>query len=97
MAGESPSCTECQDLRSPPAVVVPGHRIVALPVTAELASAAGDVLPGSALRDLDAIHIATALLAGNELTSLITYDQRMGAAAISMALPIAAPSPPLRR
>ncbi len=81
---------------SPPAVVVPGHRIVALPVTAELASAAGDVLPGSALRSLDAIHIATALLAGNELTSLITYDQRMGAAATSMALPVAAPSPPLR-
>jgi uncharacterized protein len=77
---------------APPAVLVPGHRILALPITAEIAVTAGDLCPGSALRSLDAIHLATALQAGEELTALVTYDRRMRDAATSLALPVAAPA-----
>lgn len=42
--------------------------------------AAGRLLPHE-LRSLDAIHLATASLLGQELRTLITYDDRMAVAA----------------
>lgn len=49
-------------------------------------------LPPAVLRSLDAIHLATAKLAGEALDHLITYDKRMLAAAHAADLPTASPS-----
>jgi len=43
------------------------------------------------LRSLDAIHVATALQLANDLTVLVTYDDRMRAAAVASGLEVAAP------
>jgi predicted nucleic acid-binding protein len=44
------------------------------------------------LRTLDAIHLATALAAGDELDGLLTYDTRLAAAAAAHGLTVLAPS-----
>jgi len=49
-------------------------------------------LPPVVLRSLDAIHLATARLAGDNLDHLITYDKRMLAAADAAGLRALAPS-----
>ena len=49
-------------------------------------------LPDPMLRTLDAIHVATALLIREDLDVLVSYDQRMLAAASAHGLPTAAPS-----
>ncbi len=43
------------------------------------------------LRTLDAIHIATALAVGDDLESIVTYDERMIDAARLIGLPTATP------
>lgn len=49
----------------------------------------------SALRSLDAIHLATAMsLAGRDLTAFVTYDRRLLGAAAAANLPVAAPGWP---
>jgi hypothetical protein len=48
-------------------------------------------LDGGVLRSLDAIHLAAAQLLGDELTSLITYDERMMVAAGTLGLTVSAP------
>ena len=53
---------------------------------------AAEVLPEARLRTLDAIHLASALRLGPRLTSVVTYDQRMAAAATELGLAVAAPS-----
>ena len=49
-------------------------------------------LPDPMLRTLDAIHLATALLIRDDLDVLVSYDQRMLAAAAAHGLPTAAPA-----
>jgi predicted nucleic acid-binding protein len=49
-------------------------------------------LPPAVLRSLDAIHLATARLAGDSLDHLITYDKRMIAAAEAAGLATASPA-----
>jgi predicted nucleic acid-binding protein len=49
-------------------------------------------LPPAVLRSLDAIHIATAKLAGEALDHVITYDERMVAAAGAAGLRTASPA-----
>lgn len=49
-------------------------------------------LPDPGLRSLDAIHVATALLLGDEVSVLVAYDKRMLAAAEAYGLPIASPT-----
>ena len=44
------------------------------------------------MRSLDAIHLAAARTLGDALVELITYDQRMAAAAQAMRLPLSAPA-----
>jgi len=44
------------------------------------------------LRSLDAIHLATAGRLGVDLGEIVTYDERMAAAATSMGFKVAAPS-----
>lgn len=71
---------------------VPGQTILARPVTDELFSAAGDLLPGSTLRSLDAVHLASARAAGAALTAVVTYDARMATAARDLGLTVLAPT-----
>ena len=60
-------------------------------LTPRLLESAGR-LPDRALRSLDAIHIATALLLRSELDVLISYDRRVLSAAAAQGLPTAAPA-----
>jgi predicted nucleic acid-binding protein len=53
--------------------------------------AAGALLPVE-LRSLDAIHLATAQQLGAELGPVVTYDDRMAAAARQLGLTIARPA-----
>lgn len=46
---------------------------------------------GPGLRSLDAIHLATAAAAANDLGALITYDHRMIAEGIAQGLPVISP------
>jgi uncharacterized protein len=50
------------------------------------------VLPPPDLRSLDAIHLATARDLGSELAALVTYDDRMVAAAKRLGYRIVQPS-----
>jgi hypothetical protein len=44
------------------------------------------------LRTLDALHLASAVLLRDELTSFVAYDQRLIAAAETIGLPVITPS-----
>lgn len=46
------------------------------------------------LRTLDAMHLASAVLLGDELTALAAYDRRLLAAAQAAGLPTVTPHPP---
>ena len=50
------------------------------------------LLDPTMLRSLDAIHLACALDLGDELEGFVTYDDRLGAAARGLGLPVVAPS-----
>lgn len=56
------------------------QRIDLVRVNDRILNAAG-VLRPSELRSLDAIHLATARALGDDLTALVTYDDKMGTAA----------------
>lgn len=53
--------------------------------------AAQAVAPAS-VRGLDAIHLATALHLGSQLTTFVTYDRRLADAVAAAGLPIAMPA-----
>ena len=55
--------------------------------------AAGNLLPGSSLRSLDAIHLAAAASI-SDLVALCTYDERMRVAADQLGLHAIAPGVP---
>jgi predicted nucleic acid-binding protein len=48
-------------------------------------------LPDPMLRSLDAIHLATALTLRDELDAVLTYDDRLAAAAVSHGLTVESP------
>lgn len=56
----------------------------------ELASVAAGLEPAT-LRTLDAIHLASALTLGDELSAFVTYDTRLGAAARAAGLNVVMP------
>ena len=58
----------------------------------DLLDEAATLWPGSMLRSLDAIHLASALSIGAELRSVVTYDQRMTEAAAAVGLVVEAPA-----
>ncbi len=64
--------------------------LVVVGLVSGIVSRAATLTP-PALRTLDAIHLATALELGRELDAFVTYDTRLGDAARSMGLPVAAP------
>lgn len=59
-------------------------------VTARLGERAASIEPAN-VRTLDAIHLATAISIGSSLTSFVTYDDRMAAAARALGLPVVSP------
>lgn len=68
--------------------VLDGLMLVA--VTPSILDQAGRIEPSS-VRSLDAIHLATALALGDDLGVLVTYDERLGAAAEANGLAVASP------
>jgi uncharacterized protein len=44
---------------------------------------------------LDAIHLATALTIGDQLTAFVAYDSRLAEAARSAGLPVEIPASPI--
>jgi predicted nucleic acid-binding protein len=66
-------------------------RIDLVRVNDQVLNLAGSLLPEE-LRSLDAIHLATARRLGTDLGELVTYDERMGAAARIMGYKVAAPT-----
>jgi uncharacterized protein len=71
-----------------------GHEVLArlelIRVTDRVLLAAGALLSVE-LRSLDAIHLATAQQLGSDLARVVTYDERMRAAAQAVGCTIAAP------
>jgi len=61
-----------------------------LQVTPAVFEDAGRLDP-SGLRSLDAIHLASALSLGDDLDGLITYDDRLANAAVSLGIAVLAP------
>jgi uncharacterized protein len=59
-------------------------------ISDRILAAAGALLPAE-LRTLDAIHLATAQQLGSDLARLVTYDERMRAAAAANGCAVAAP------
>ena len=66
------------------------QRLDLVRVNDRVLNAAG-VLSPAELRSLDAIHLATAQLVGEDLGALITYDNRMATAAKRLGLRIVQP------
>ena len=67
-------------------------RLHILEVGRDVLDDAADLAPGSVLRSLDAIHLASARQIGAELRAVLTYDVRMAGAATGLGLVAAAPS-----
>lgn len=70
-------------------LVVTERETPALPSTATYDNAA--LLEPQILRTLDALHLASALELGDDLSGLITYDTRMAGAAAALGLAVVAP------
>lgn len=52
---------------------------------------AATLAPSTMLRSLDAIHLASATLLGSDLRAVVTYDQRMVAAASGLGMSVERP------
>jgi uncharacterized protein len=65
-------------------------RIDLVRLTDRVLVAAGKLLPAD-VRSLDAIHLATAQQLGDDLLRIVTYDDRMAAAARSLGLRVSTP------
>jgi hypothetical protein len=66
------------------------RRIDLIGIDDRILDVAGSLPPG-VLRTLDAIHIASALAVGDDLDTIVTYDERMVAAARLVGLPTVTP------
>lgn len=67
-------------------------RVDQLTIDRELLDAAAMLAPGTALRSLDAIHLAAARALGAELRLVLTYDRRMQDAARALGMTVEAPA-----
>jgi len=64
--------------------------VAVIGLDARIAARAGSLAPAG-LRTLDAIHLATALELGVELTAFISYDERLSEAARGKGIMVVAP------
>ena len=67
-------------------------RLHQVTLDATLLDAAASLAPGTFLRTLDAIHLASAQLIVADLRAVVTYDQRMAAAATALGFAVDTPS-----
>ena len=65
-------------------------RVTDIALTRDILDRAAELSPAP-LRTLDAIHLASAIRLGHELSVLITYDRRMALAANDLGIPVQAP------
>jgi len=65
--------------------------ITLIDVTTSIFEEAGRLRPDT-MRSLDAVHVAAALALGDDLEGLVTYDDRMAAAASANGLVVVAPA-----
>lgn len=66
------------------------RRVDLVAIDDRILDAAGTLEP-RVLRTRDAIHLATALAVGDDLETVVTYDERMAEGARLLGLPTAAP------
>jgi predicted nucleic acid-binding protein len=66
-------------------------QVAQLRMPAEVFDTAGGLAPGSRLRSLDALHVASALGLGSALSYFVTYDRRLVEAAEEAGITVAAP------
>ena len=59
-------------------------------LTADVCDRATELDP-SILRSLDALHLASALMLGDDLEAVVTYDERLAAACAAHGIPVLAP------
>jgi len=67
------------------------RRVELVRLSAGVLALAGRLLP-SELRSLDALHLATAQLLGGDLRLVVTYDDRMAAAATALGMKVSSPA-----
>ena len=67
------------------------RRVELIAIDDRILDAAGMLEP-RILRALDAIHLATALAVGDDLDAVVTYDERMVAAAALIGVPATGPT-----
>lgn len=67
------------------------RRVDLVTIDDRILDAAGTLEP-RILRTLDAIHLATALAVGDDLDTVVTYDERMADGARLLGLPVVAPT-----
>jgi predicted nucleic acid-binding protein len=67
------------------------RRVALMPVSTSILQSAAALSP-AVLRTLDAVHLASALKLGAELSVFVTYDLRLGDAARNIGLRTAEPS-----
>lgn len=67
---------------------IPAVRLI--PIGVEVRDRAASIGSPS-LRSLDAVHLATADLIRDDLDALVTYDDRLGAAAAALGIPVLSP------
>lgn len=67
------------------------HDIALIPLDDAVLDCAASLQPAG-LRSLDALHLATALSVRDDLGALLTYDDRLGAAAAERGLPVVSPA-----
>ncbi len=65
--------------------------VLVLELDGQVLDRAGTMMPGSSLRILDAIHLASAEVLGPSLTAVVTYDRRMIEAAEQLGLRVITP------
>jgi predicted nucleic acid-binding protein len=67
-------------------------RVDQITLDRQLLDDAATLASGSLLRSLDAIHLASARAIGSALRGIVTYDERMGEAALLLGLNTEAPT-----
>lgn len=67
-------------------------RVDVINIDRTLLDQAATLAPGTMLRTLDAVHLASAASIGADLRAVVTYDRRMADAAAALSLAVEAPA-----
>jgi predicted nucleic acid-binding protein len=67
------------------------NRLFLIELSGDFLDDAAELSPGTVLRSLDAVHLASAHQIGADLRAVVTYDQRMAGAANSLGFVVETP------